>query len=65
MPWAAWIALAFLVGAVLPALGIIAGAAVVGYWLGTRGQRPHTLASQDLLDEVNSEAAKHPRKRLR
>ena len=60
---ASWIALAFVVGAILPAVGVIAGAAAFGYWVATSGQRLETLASGDLLDEINAEARQHQRRR--
>lgn len=49
---AIWIALAFVVGAVLPAVGIIAGAAAAGYYYAST--RPHNrVATREVLDIIH------------
>ena len=58
-----WIALAFVVGAILPALGLLAGAAAVGYWYAS--SRPHNrIATRETLDIIR-DVERNERKRLR
>ena len=59
-----WIALAFVVGAILPAVGIIAGAVAVGYWYASA--RPHNrAATPEVLDIIRDVERREQQKRLR
>ena len=58
-----WIALAFVVGAILPALGLLAGAAAVGYWYAS--SRPHDrIATRETLNIIR-DVERNERKRLK
>ena len=59
-----WIALAFVVGAILPALGLLAGAAAVGYWYASA--RPHNrAATPEVLDIIRDVERREKQKRLK
>ena len=59
-----WIALAFVVGAILPAVGVIAGAAAVGYWYAS-ARHPHDrIATRETLDIIE-DVERRERKRLK
>ena len=59
-----WIALAFVVGAILPAVGVIAGAAAVGYWYAS--SRPHDrVATRETLDIIEDVERREKQKRLK
>ena len=60
-----WIALAFVVGAILPAVGIIAGAAAVGYWYAS-ARHPHDrIATRETLDIIEDVERREKQKRLK
>ena len=59
-----WIALAFVVGAILPALGLLAGAAAVGYWYASN--QPHNrIATRETLDIIEDVERREKQKRLK
>ena len=58
-----WIALAFVVGAVLPAVGIIAGAAAVGYWYAS--SQPHNRVATRETFDIIEDVERRERKRLK
>ena len=60
---AVWIALAFVVGAILPAVGVIAGAVAVGYWYAS--SQPHNRVATRETFDIIEDVERRERKRLR
>lgn len=58
-----YIALAFVVGAIFPAVGIIAGAAVAGYYYAST--RPHNRAATREVFDIIEDVERRTQKRLK